>query len=125
MIAYIDKIYKESFSKFNYFCWIAKSIVHLVGKSAKLVGQRRLLELEHNVQLNTTCTTIINEDLNWTNFVDIFNLINISVSTHEYGLHKFFKSTHFLFSWSKHRKDKGVPLVGPNCIPLSFWRLVP
>jgi hypothetical protein len=38
IIAYIDKIYKESFNKFIYFHWIAKSIVPIVGKSAKTVG---------------------------------------------------------------------------------------
>ncbi len=39
VIAYIDKIYKESFNKFIYFCWIAKSIVPIVGESAKTMGQ--------------------------------------------------------------------------------------
>jgi hypothetical protein len=53
IIAYIDKIYKESFNKFIYFCWIAKSIVLVVGKSAKTMGQADSLELEHNIQLNT------------------------------------------------------------------------
>ncbi len=38
IIAYIDNIYKESFSKFIYFHWIAKSIVLVVGKSAKTMG---------------------------------------------------------------------------------------
>ncbi len=38
VIAYIDKIYKESFNKFIYFCWIAKSIVPIVGESAKTMG---------------------------------------------------------------------------------------
>ncbi len=39
IITYIDKIYKESFSKFIYFRWIAKSIVPVVGKNARIVGQ--------------------------------------------------------------------------------------
>jgi hypothetical protein len=43
IIAYTDKIYKESFSKFIYFHWIAKSVVLVVGKSAKIVGQHRFL----------------------------------------------------------------------------------
>jgi len=37
----------------------------------------------------TTYTTITYEDLNWRDFVDIFALINTSVLTHEYGLHKY------------------------------------
>ncbi len=38
IIAYIDKIYKESFNKFIYFCWIAKSVIPIIGKSVKIVG---------------------------------------------------------------------------------------
>jgi hypothetical protein len=39
IITYIDKIYKESFSKFIYFRWIVKLVVPIIGKSAKTVGQ--------------------------------------------------------------------------------------
>jgi hypothetical protein len=31
IIAYTDKIYKESFSKFIYFCWIVKLVVLVIG----------------------------------------------------------------------------------------------
>ncbi len=41
IIAYIDNIYKGSFSKFIYFCWIVKSVVLVVGKNAKTMGQHR------------------------------------------------------------------------------------
>ncbi len=34
-----DKIYQKQFNKFIYFRWIAKSIVLVVGKSAKVMGQ--------------------------------------------------------------------------------------
>ncbi len=70
----------------------------------------------------TTYITTIDENLNWVDFINIFDIINTKVLTHEYGLHKFPKLTHSLFSWSEHRKDKGVPLEDPNHIPLSFWR---
>jgi len=39
IITYIDKIYQKQFNKFIYFRWIAKSIVLVVGKSAKVMGQ--------------------------------------------------------------------------------------
>jgi hypothetical protein len=39
-------------------------------------------------------------------FVDIFDLINTSVLTHEYGLHKIPKLTHFLFLDLNVRKIK-------------------
>jgi hypothetical protein len=39
IIAYIDKIYKESFSKFIYFRWIVKLVVLVVGKNEKIMGQ--------------------------------------------------------------------------------------
>jgi len=32
---------------------------------------------------------------------------------------------HFLFSWSKHRKMRGIPLMGLDHIPPSFWKLGP
>ncbi len=53
IIAYIDKIYKESFSKFIYFHWITKSIVPIVGKSAKQWVSTNFLKFKHNVQLET------------------------------------------------------------------------
>ncbi len=38
IIAYIDKIYKESFNKFIYFQWTAKLVVPVIGRSAKLIS---------------------------------------------------------------------------------------
>jgi hypothetical protein len=43
IIAYINKIYKASFSKFIYFHWITKLVILIVGKNAKIVGQRKFL----------------------------------------------------------------------------------
>ncbi len=37
----IDKIYKESFNKFIDFFWIAKFVVHVVGKIVTIVQQHR------------------------------------------------------------------------------------
>jgi hypothetical protein len=63
------------------------------------------------------------EDLGSTDFPNIFDLIDTSVFTYEHALNKFPSLTHFLFSWFEHRKDKGIPLVGPKHMPPSFWRL--
>jgi hypothetical protein len=41
IIACIDKIYKESFSKFIDFCWIAKFVVPIVKKITTTVQQCR------------------------------------------------------------------------------------
>jgi hypothetical protein len=49
IIAHIDKIYKESFSKFIYFHCIPRSIVLVVGNNAKPVGQADFLKLKHNI----------------------------------------------------------------------------
>jgi len=125
IIAYIDKIYKESFNKFIYFRWIAKSIVLVVRNNAKLVGQCKFARVRTHHTIRYTPTTYVattNEDLDLIDFVDIFDLISIGVLTHEYRLHKFPKLTH-LFFWSEHRKNKKVSLVGFECIPPSFWRL--
>jgi len=46
IITYIDKIYKESFSKFIYFCWITKSIVSIIGKNVETVGLHRSLKAQ-------------------------------------------------------------------------------
>ncbi len=67
IITYVDKIYKESFSKFIYFCWIAKSIVHVIRNNAKIVGQCRFsrARAQHTIRYTpTACTTTIYEDLN-------------------------------------------------------------
>jgi hypothetical protein len=128
IIAYIDKIYKESFNKFIYFCWIAKSVVLLVQKNAKPRSQHKFPRARAQQIIKyipTTYITITYENLDWVDFTNIFDIINTKVLTHEYGLHKFPKLTHFLFSWSEHRKDKRVPLVDPDRIPQSFWRLGP
>ncbi len=70
-----------------------------------------------------TYITTTHEDLDWIDFADIFDIINTRVLTYEYALHKILEITHLLFFWFKHKKNKIVPLVGPNCIPPSFWRL--
>ncbi len=126
MIAYIDKIYKESFNKFIYFCWIV--VILVVRKSAKIVGHCIFLraQTQHTIRYTLiACTTTNDEDLDKIDFANIFDLINTNVLTHEYGLHKYPELTHFLFSWFEHRKDKGIPLVGLECIPPSFQRLGP
>jgi len=128
IIAYIDKIYKENFNKFIYFRWIAKSIILVVRKRAKIVGHGKFLraQAQHTIRyIPIAYTTTIDEDLDWINFVNIFDLINTNVLTHKYGLHKYPELTHFLFSWFEHRKDKGIPQAGLDCIPPSFWRLGP
>jgi retron-type reverse transcriptase len=43
-IACIDKIYKESFSKFIDFCWIVKYVVPVVKKIVTTMWQRRFLK---------------------------------------------------------------------------------
>jgi hypothetical protein len=66
IITYIDNIYKESFNKFIYFRWIAKSIVLVLGKSAKIVGHRRFprARAQHTIRyIPTSCLTTIDEDL--------------------------------------------------------------
>jgi hypothetical protein len=108
IIAYIDKIYKESFNKFIYFQWIAKSIVLVVRNNAKLVGQCKFARVQTHHTIRYTPTTYVattNEDLDLIDFVNIFDLINTGVLTHEYRLHKFPELTH-LFFWSNIGKIK-------------------
>jgi hypothetical protein len=76
--------------KFIYFCWIIKSIILIVGKSAKIVAHGRFLRAQAQCTIKytpTACTTTTNEDFEWTDFANIFDPINTSVLTHEYGLH--------------------------------------
>ncbi len=65
IIAYINKIYKESFNKFIYFQWIAKSVIP-IGSSAKLVGQHIFVKAQAQCTIRyttTACTKTTNEDL--------------------------------------------------------------
>jgi hypothetical protein len=126
IIACIDKIYNESFNKFIEFCWIAKFVVLVVEKIVTTVLQRRFPKAQTQSTIKytpTACTTTTYEDLYWTNFANLFDFINTNVFTYEHTLNKFFHLTHFLFSWSEHKKDRGVPLVGLELTPPSFWRL--
>jgi len=125
-ITCIDNIYKESFNKFIIFHWIVKFIVPIVGKIVTIMRQCKFPKVQAQrtiIYIPITCTTTTYEDLDWIDFASIFYLINISVFTYEHALNKFINLIHFLFSWPKHKKDKGIPLVGLEHMPSSFWRL--
>ncbi len=127
-IACIDKIYKESFNKFMDFRWIAKFVVPLIVKTITTTRQHKFPKAWTQCTIRyttTTCTTTIYEDSSWTNFANLFDLINANVFTYEHALNKFLNLMHFLFSWFEHRKNRGIPLVGPKHMPPSFWRLGP
>ncbi len=127
-ITCIDKIYKESFNKFIDFHWIVKSIVPTIRKIVTTMRQCIFpkVQAQHTIKyIPIACTTTIDENLDWTDFVSIFDLINTSVFTYEHASNKFINLTHFLFSWYEHKKDKGIPLVGLEHMPSSFWRLGP
>jgi hypothetical protein len=114
IIACIDKIYNESFNKSIDFGWMAKSVVLVVGKIVTIVRQRRFPRAQTQSTIRytpTSCTTTIDEDLDWTNFASIFDLINTNVFTYEHALNKFLHQTHFLFSWFEPKKNRGVPFV--------------
>jgi hypothetical protein len=92
------------------------------------VQQHKFLKVQAQcivIYIPTTYTSTIDEDLDWIDFVNTFDLINTNVFTYEHALNKFPNLTHFLFSWSKHRKNKGVPFVGHEHMPPSFWRSGP
>ncbi len=126
IIACIDKIYKESFNKFINFCWIAKFVVFAIGKIVPTMWHRKFPKAKTQCTIRytpTTYTTTTNEDLDWTNFANIFDFINPNVFTYEHALNKFLHLTHFFFFWFEHKNDEGVPLVKLEHMPLSFWRL--
>jgi hypothetical protein len=100
-ITCIDNIYKESFNKFIDFHWIVKSIVPIVGKIVTTMRQCKFPKVQAQRTIKyipIACTTTTYEDLDWTDFVSIFYLINTSVFTYEHALNKFTNLTHFLFS---------------------------
>jgi hypothetical protein len=87
------------------------------------VLQRIFLKIQAQCTIKyipTTYASTTYEDLGWINFANTFDLINTSVFTYEHALNKFPDLTQFLFSWFKHIKDKGVPLVGHEHMPPSF-----
>jgi hypothetical protein len=98
IIAYIDKIYKESFNKFIYFRWIVKLVILIVRKSAKTVGHGKKfrVQAQHTIKyIPIAYITTTDENLDWIDFANIIDLINTSVLTHEYGLYKYLELTHF------------------------------
>ncbi len=106
IIACIDKIYNENFNKFIDFCWIAKFVVLAVGKILSTMQQCRYPKIQTQSTIRytpTSCTTTTDKDLDWTNFANIFDLVNTNVFAYEHALNKFLHLTHFLFSWFEHR----------------------
>jgi hypothetical protein len=62
----------------------------MIGESAKIVGHGKFLRARAQCTIRytpTTCTITTYEDLDWTDFANIFDLINTTILTHEYGLH--------------------------------------
>jgi hypothetical protein len=74
----IDKIYKEIFT-FLCYCWVTKYVVRHVRNNAKEVGHYKFQHILvcHILKFTlTTCTTTY-ENLNWEDFANFFDVINV------------------------------------------------
>ncbi len=75
----IDKIYKEIFTNFICYCWVAIYVVTHVRNNAKEVGHCKFQHVlvSHILKFTpTTCTTTY-ENLKWENFANFFDVINV------------------------------------------------
>ncbi len=79
-----------SFSKFINFCWIAKYVVLVIGKIVTIVWQCRFPKAQAQRTIRHSNNIVItDENLDLTNFANIFDFINTSVFTYEHALNKF------------------------------------
>jgi hypothetical protein len=75
----IDKVYKEIFTNFLCYCWVAKYVVRHVKNNAKEVGHYKFQHVLicHILKFTlTTCTTTY-QNLNWEDFANFFDVINV------------------------------------------------
>ncbi len=108
--------------------WVAKSIIPSVGKITKQMGYHRFQQaLVHRILRFTPiiCKEITDENLDWVDFWNFFELIFNNGHTKWHAIHTFLDLTHFLYSWAEFRNHESIPLVGPKSTHPTPWRLRP
>lgn len=74
----INEVYKERFSKYLYYCWIAKHVISQVGKNIRKIQICIFQRAPINYNLIFTpidCKTTTNENLKWEKIRNFFELI--------------------------------------------------
>jgi hypothetical protein len=75
--------------------------------------------------ISTAYTSTIDVTLYWADFAKFYELLVSSEELETYAFERYLDLTHFLISWSSHRKHKFKLLKGFEQTPLSAWRLGP
>jgi hypothetical protein len=122
----IDKIYKEKFEKFLYYCWIQKSI------RTNFKGPRPKKPRYQITWVNCTyqfiliaCTSTSDINLMWKNFSSFWDLISKDDELTSYAIEFYLDLIDFLWSWVDYKKDKCIRLLGKERIGLTCYMLGP
>jgi hypothetical protein len=71
----------------------------------------------------TTCTSTLDVILVWKNFDNFDTFISSIEPLETYPLETYIKLAHFFKFSFVFKKNKGIPLVGQRCEPLTPWKL--
>jgi hypothetical protein len=120
----IDELYNQKFKKFLYYCWRLNSIIPWYNIGSHKRGRFLQAPRNHNLLYKpTTYTKTIDQNLVWLDFEEFYALIKISKQLKTYAFHIYPNLSHFFQNWSKYKRFKLTPLVGPNQTPPTCWRL--
>jgi hypothetical protein len=75
----IDKVYKEIFTNFICYHWVAKYVVTRVRNNAKEVGHCKFQHVlvSHILKFTPSMCTTTYKNLKWENFANFFDVINV------------------------------------------------
>jgi hypothetical protein len=122
----IDQLYNQKFKKFLYYCWVQSSIICRYNLGSHKISKFYPTPKNHSLLYTPIiCTKTKNQNLVWDDFEQFYALIISSQQLEIYAFQTYPSLSYFLKSWTKFKKFKFVPLVGPDNTPPTRWKLGP
>ncbi len=120
----INELYNRKFMKFLYYCWKLNSIIPRYSIGSHKKGRFLQVLINHNLLYTLiTYTKTINQVQS--DFEEFYALITSSKQLKAYAFRTYPDLSHFIQNWSKYKRFKFTPLVGPYQTPPNCWRLGP
>ncbi len=118
----MDRIYKNKFKQFVYYCWIQH---YLVPNCTPWLQKAR----HHIVHVNRyfnfiprVCSYTRNFNLILTDFANFYILICYNLTLKDCAEQAYLDLADFLYSWDVYMKEKCFPLIGSQHTPPGCWR---
>ncbi len=107
-----------------YYQWIQKSIRSDVKYLRPKKPRYQIAWLNHTYRfIRIAYTEIENKDLVWEDFLGFYEFMILGGEVEAYVFETYPELMNFVWSWGDYRNNKGVLLVGKDCIGLFRWRL--